>query len=61
MTKANYIDLTMDEWQIKNCKDCYFAEAKKVGTGNPCCTYPGSLVHDLLGHCKSKRLGKPRI
>lgn len=25
-------------WQSNNCSRCYFADAKKVGTGEPCCT-----------------------
>ena len=48
------------EFQLKNCKDCYFAEAKKVGTGEPCCTYPSQL-EIVAGICLSKRKGKPRV
>lgn len=28
-------------WQNNNCSRCKFAESKKVGTGEPCCTRPG--------------------
>lgn len=28
------------KFQNKNCKDCFFADAIKVGTGEPCCTKP---------------------
>jgi len=51
----------MKQFQLKNCKDCYFAEAKKVGTGEPCCTYPGKLiVNPETGVCESKRKSEPR-
>jgi len=55
----NQID-AMREFQLNNCKDCFFAEAKKVGTATPCCTYPSQLrVED--SKCQCKRQGKPRI
>ena len=51
----------MKEFQLKNCKDCYFADKDKVGTGEPCCTYPSKLIIDPeTGKCQSKRKGKPR-
>jgi hypothetical protein len=25
-------------WQSNNCSRCKFADTKKVGTGEPCCT-----------------------
>lgn len=57
----NQID-SMEEFQLKNCKDCFFAESKKVGTGEACCTYPDRLiVSSTTGECKSKRQGKPRL
>lgn len=59
--KRNLLNLALEDWQKANCKNCYFAEAKKVGTGNPCCTYPYSLVHSPEGQCLSKRLGRPRL
>ena len=43
-------------FQLKNCKGCYFADTKKVGTEMPCCTYPSKLVVDpKTGECMSKR------
>lgn len=65
----NHIDF-FKEFQVKNCQDCFFAEARKVGTGLPCCTYPGKLDHrnregkrptgnnEIV--CFSKRQGTPR-
>ena len=29
----------MVKFQEKNCRGCYFADKKKVGTGEPCCSY----------------------
>lgn len=50
------------EFQLNNCKDCYFAEAKKVGTGEPCCTYPSQLdIDPKTETCRSKRKGNPRL
>ena len=52
----------MEDFQNTNCADCYFAEGAKVGTGEPCCTYPGKLVCAVNGLiCLSKREGKPRV
>lgn len=51
-------DMGVAEFQHNNCKDCFFAEAKKVGTGEPCCTYPSKLIADS-GKCQVKRQGKP--
>jgi len=30
-------------WQSNNCSRCKFADQSKVGTGEPCCTYPGTI------------------
>lgn len=59
---SKLIDDISIEFQTSNCKDCYFAELKKVGTGKPCCTYPGRLetTHIYPTQCLSKRQGKPR-
>ena len=51
----NYIALPLEGWQKRQCEGCYFADDGKVGTGQPCCTYPGYLVCDGLGHCKKRR------
>lgn len=32
----------LKELQEKNCRGCRFANQEKVGTGEPCCTYPGT-------------------
>ena len=31
----------LKEFQEANCRGCSYADAAKVGTGKPCCTYPG--------------------
>ena len=55
------VDMVDKEFQLKNCKDCYFADASKVGTGEPCCTYPGKLIiNPKTDQCESKRKGNPR-
>ena len=51
----NYIDLPLDEWQKRECKGCFFADDKKVGTKKACCTYTDTEVFDCLGHCKTRR------
>ena len=51
-------NLSFEEWQNKCCKDCYFADAKCVGTGKPCCRYSGRLLVDPLGHCRNRRGAK---
>ncbi|MBA7712335.1 hypothetical protein ES703_121309 [subsurface metagenome] len=33
--------LNLKDLQLKNCKGCQFANQEKVGTGQPCCSYPG--------------------
>lgn len=30
-------------WQIENCQGCRFSINELVGSGKPCCTYPGSI------------------
>lgn len=65
----NHID-TFKEFQVNNCQGCFFAEAKKIGTGLPCCTYSGKLDHrnhqgkQPMGNdkvvCYSKRQSEPR-
>jgi hypothetical protein len=45
----------MNEWQIKNCKGCKYSDDKKVGTGEPCCTYPMKLKMDNDGNCLTKK------
>lgn len=47
------------EFQLKECADCYWAEAKMVGTGEACCTRP-SLAIIEKGICQAKRKGTPR-
>ena len=37
------------KFQRQNCSDCYFADKPKVGTGEPCCTYPSKLDHRKKG------------
>lgn len=50
-------DLTKAEWQKKVCTGCQFAEPEREKAGKPWCTYPGSVVYDVLGHCKSRKEG----
>lgn len=42
------------EFQLGNCKSCYYADPAKVGTGEPCCTYMGKVDVDG-GLCFSAR------
>jgi hypothetical protein len=35
---------TLTEFQERNCKGCRYADEKKVGTGKPCCTFPGPIT-----------------
>lgn len=37
-------DMELVKFQEANCKPCRFADRATVGTGKPCCTYPGSLL-----------------
>jgi len=30
-------------WQIENCQGCRFSINELVGSGKPCCTYPGRI------------------
>ena len=44
------------ELQEKNCKGCFYAIPEKVGTGKPCCTYPGMpRIED--GKCLTRKEG----
>ena len=36
--------MDLKEFQEKNCRGCRFASKKNVGTGRPCCTFPGRLL-----------------
>ena len=38
---AGKMRINLKELQEKNCRGCRFATPEKVGTGRPCCTYPG--------------------
>ncbi|MBA7603173.1 hypothetical protein ES703_10277 [subsurface metagenome] len=44
-------------WQSNNCSRCKFADQSKVGTGEPCCTYPG-LINQAGPICYSRREGE---
>jgi len=43
------------EWQRKICSGCIFAEKELVGTGKPCCTYPGKPRITEEGNCLNYR------
>lgn len=43
------------EWQKRNCAGCRFAEKKKVGTGEACCTYYLQYELDDKGECKTRK------
>ncbi len=45
----------LSEWQERNCSDCRFADKKKVGTGEACCTYYLQYEMDDEGECKTRR------
>jgi len=45
----------MKDFQDMNCKGCTFADSDTVGTGKPCCTYPGK-IELIMGRCQ-QRLG----
>ena len=36
-------DKGLAKFQQANCTDCHFADKKKVGTGEPCCTFARRL------------------
>ena len=44
----------MKDFQKMNCEGCYFADTEAVGTGEPCCTYPGKL-EVISGRCQQRR------
>jgi len=46
---------TLAEWQVANCEGCRFADGKLVGTGEPCCQFPGRLQTGDEGQCLSHR------
>jgi len=45
---------TLAEFQERNCKGCRYADDNKVGTGEPCCTFPGPLTHKG-GRCLTRK------
>lgn len=47
-------DAGLAKFQNENCKGCYHADDKKVGTGEPCCTKP-TLPHTEDGVCIDRR------
>lgn len=58
--KIDSMNERLKEFQERNCRRngelCFFAEAQKVGTGKPCCTYPAKLIVDDQGICVRGRL-----
>ena len=46
----------LSEWQKRNCAGCKFADEKKVGTGEGCCTFFLQYELDDEGECKTKRV-----
>lgn len=44
MSKTPMRDAWLAKFQNENCKGCRFANDKRVGTGKPCCIYPGRLL-----------------
>ena len=63
MTKKELLEETtitgdqgMAEFQLNNCKGCYFADKPRVGTGEPCCQYAFRLdVTNKGTKCLTKR------
>lgn len=47
-------DPHLKKYQLANCPDCRFADKKKVGSGTPCCTFPGKL-ESWNGKCLTRR------
>lgn len=33
-------DKQLIKFQLENCRDCFWGDGSKVGTGKPCCTKP---------------------
>ncbi len=52
--KDKYQEL-LSEWQKRNCTGCRFADEKKIGTGDACCTFYLSIEMDSEGECKTAR------
>jgi len=50
----NQVNNALATFQFSNCACCQFAERKLVGTGLPCCTYPGPIVVSDI-RCESRR------
>lgn len=48
------MDRGLAEFQVKNCKDCKFADKPMVGSGEACCQKGGRLDH-RNGDCYSWR------
>lgn len=34
----------LSEFRKSNCQGCFYADAKKVGSGRACCTYPQRIT-----------------
>lgn len=48
-------------YQEKNCRGCRFADHDAVGTGEPCCTFPGQLQSEGdTCLCRRERFGGPQ-
>jgi len=45
---------TLREFQNRNCRGCFYADDKKVGSGMGCCTYPQPIRHER-GECLTRR------
>ncbi len=43
------------EWQRAHCIGCKFTDTQKVGTGKPCCTFPGNLETGTGPRCETRR------
>ncbi len=50
----------MKDFQKMNCEGCYFADPDRLGTGEPCCTYPGKL-EVISGRCQQQQATKPEL
>lgn len=51
----------LKQFQEENCHGCYFVDDKKVGTGEPCCTYSFRLKISNNGEkCLVRRIKKRR-
>ena len=44
----------LQDFQLQNCDGCRFADEARVGTEEPCCTFPGP-IQQASGICQRRR------